>query len=103
MDLETANSPSLPDATPDDVRQAIADDRRRGEFVVLSRGRQHYIQAAGEGDGFTLEFRDGGARSHFRCVREVTRGELEAAFLSYLADDGRWRNDFCWEPAGLLR
>ncbi|MEN6424860.1 MAG: hypothetical protein ABFE13_05835 [Phycisphaerales bacterium] len=50
------------------------------------------MQAASKDDGsFLLEFRDGGAQSHFQSTRELTKSEVERAFLQYLAGDGSWR------------
>jgi hypothetical protein len=87
MKLETAQSLSSEQATVDDIRNAILDDKRRGEFIILSSGPQHYIQAAGDCEPFHMEYRDGSEEEHYECPQDISRSELEAAFLSYLSAD----------------
>lgn len=87
----------MADATEDDIRQAFLDDEGRGEFIILSRGEQVYLQAANEKDGaFLLEFRDGDEQNHFQSTRELSKPEVERAFLQYLAGDDSWRTAFPW-------
>jgi hypothetical protein len=76
----------------------MADDRGRGQYIILSEADEVYIQAAGIGDGpYTLEYRDGAADRHFQCVRGVTNAEVEAALLRYLRRDATWKTDFQWK------
>jgi hypothetical protein len=98
MKLQTEGHMHAVDATEREIQEAFLDDAGRGEFTILSRSDEVYMQAAGEGDGpFTLEFRDGDAQNHFRCVREPSKSEVERAFLKYLAGDDSWRADFSWQ------
>jgi len=98
MKLECAQSISSANATEAEIRGAFADDRGRGEFIILSETDQVYLQASGEGDGpYALEYRDGSDERHFRCARDVEKPELETAFLKYLKGDPTWKTDFQWE------
>lgn len=97
MKLECAQNISSENATEAEIRNAFADDRGRGEFIILSDAHQVYIQASGEDDGpYALEYREGGADSHFECTRDINKGEVEAAFLKYLRRDDSWKADFPW-------
>lgn len=99
MRLECAASIESSDATEADIRNAMADDRGRGEFIILSETDQSYIQASGIGDGpYDLEYREGGADRHFRCTRNVTKTEVTDALLKYLGDDDTWKSWFPWMP-----
>ena len=99
MKLETAQSLSSEQATIDDIRNAIADDKRRGEFMILSSGPQHYIQAAGDCEPFYMEYRDGRDKEHYECTQEISRNELETAFISYLSGDSLWKTNFDWKKS----
>jgi hypothetical protein len=99
MKLETAQSLGSDHATIDDIRNAVADDKRRGEFMILGSSPQHYIQAAGDSEPFVMEYRDGSAAEHYECTQEISRGELEAAFISYLSGDSLWKTKFDWKKS----
>jgi hypothetical protein len=99
MKLETAQSLGSAQATADDIRNAIADDKRRGEFIILSSGPQHYIQAAGDHEPFHMEYREGSRDEHYECTQDVSRRELEVAFLSYLCGESHWKTGFSWKKA----
>ncbi len=99
MTLECAQSLPSADATEADIRQAFADDAGRGEFIILAAADQVFLQASGEDDGpYALEYREGSGDRHFRCTRDLTKAEVEGAFLKYLNRDARWKTDFPWEP-----
>jgi hypothetical protein len=98
MKLEAAESIGFDNVTAEQLRAAFASDAGWGEFIILSRDRDHYLQAAGETDGqYTLEYRDGDAAHHF-CAGDAFRKEdLLRAFVSYLADSAQWRSEFNWQ------
>ncbi len=48
-------------------------------------------------DPYTLEYREGGADRHFQCTRDLSKVEVEAAFLKYLRRDTSWKTDFSWK------
>ncbi len=97
MKLECAETISASNATETDIRKAFADDQGRGEFIILSEAEEVYIQASGESNGpYTLEYREGDARRHFQCTRDLQKGEVEAAFLKYLQRDATWESAFLW-------
>lgn len=97
--LECAQAISSADATEADIRNAFADDRGRGEFIILSESDEVFLQASGEDDGpYVLEYREGSSDRHFRCTRGLTKAEVEDAFLKYLHRDPGWKNDFPWQP-----
>jgi len=99
MRLECAESISSAATTEADIRNAFADDRGRGEFIILSESDEVFIQASGEDDGpYALEYREGSSDRHFRCTRDLTKAEVEDAFLKYLNRDAGWETDFPWEP-----
>jgi hypothetical protein len=55
------------------------------------------MQAAGDvGGPYQLEYRDGGSDRHYRAEGEVRKGDVERAFVWYLAGDARWRTGFRW-------
>jgi hypothetical protein len=95
--LETEKSRRFGDVTEELLRKVFGDERVRGEFVVLSKDSQIYIQTRGNGEGpYCLEYRDGDAEHHFQAGDKLRREEVLRAFLWYLADDPRWRTDFPW-------
>lgn len=97
MKLETAERIASAEATEADIRAAFADDHGRGEFIILSQAEQIYMQASGEGDGpYTVEYRDGGENRHFQCPQDMTKSEVETAFLQYLRSDAGWQTDHEW-------
>ncbi len=102
MKLETAKSLSFDPVTEAQLRQAFRDDANRGEFIILASSSstqdQRYIQAGGDGDGpFRLEYRDGDEDRHFEAPGDWSKADVERAFLSYLAGDGRWKTGFPWQ------
>jgi hypothetical protein len=100
MELECAGELGVVEATEDSIKHAFADDRARGEFVILSRSGQEYLQAFGEGnDPFQLEYRDGEEIRHFRAKEDVSKENVQKCFLLYLKGDPAWRTQQQWEPA----
>ncbi len=98
MELECAQDISSANATEADIRNAFADDSGRGEYIILRDTNQMFIQAAGEyDDPYTLEYRDGGADRHFQCTRDLSKAEVEAAFLKYLRRDASWKSELPWK------
>ena len=85
-------------ATPEEIRELVSDDRKRGEFMILEKGEDDFVQIAGEvaSAGFDLEYRESGRM--FRCTRTVSRNEAENAFLEYLAGLDHWKSRLPWEP-----
>jgi hypothetical protein len=99
MELKTAAGVKTREVIKADIIEAFQDDECRGEFVILSRADQVYIQAAGEGFGpYTLEYRDGDADRHFQCTRELSKAEVQSAFLDYFNGGQSWQTDFDWTP-----
>ena len=102
MKLECAQSGSTANATVSDIRNALADDASRGEFIILLDSDLTYIQAANVSDGpFTLEYQEGDTSHHFQCTRDLTKSEVESAFLKYLTRDPSWKSDFPWQQETL--
>jgi hypothetical protein len=97
MKLETAQSLSSDRATVDDIRNALANDKLRGEFIILSTSPQNYIQAAGDSEPFLLEYREGSESEHYECAQDISRADLESALISYLSGDSKWRTQFQWK------
>jgi len=98
MELNSGRYVHTATAVEVNVRNAFADHRSRGDFLILSEADQVYIQINGEADGpFTLEYREGDAAHHYTCEREVSRAEAEAAFLKYLKHDPSWKTAFVWK------
>ena len=98
MKLETAQSIGHDNVSEAELIRAFEDDRGRGEFIILSQRDQVFLQAAGEQEGpYHLEYRDGDDAHHFRCRRDLSKSEVQSAFLKYLREDGSWRSDFEWE------
>jgi hypothetical protein len=102
MILECANSKPIQNPTESDIDWLFADDRARGDFVILSYSKQYYMQAAGEGNGsYTIECRAGDKEHHFRCAQSLSKQAVQSAFLKYLRYDSSFSNDFIWEKVEL--
>lgn len=99
MKLETEAGLKKPQVLRAHIIAAFQDDERRGEFLILSRAEEVYIQAAGEGFGpYTLEYRDGDADHHFQCTRDLSKAEVQSAFLDYFDGGQYWQTDLEWKP-----
>jgi hypothetical protein len=99
MELETEGGMYSGIAEESDIIEAFQDDKKRGEFIILSKSEQVYIQAAGEGFGpYTLECRDGDEDNHFQCTREMSKSEVQSVFIEYLKGDRSWMTNLEWKP-----
>ena len=99
MELETAEGIVNKNVVKSDIIQAFQSDEGRGEFIILSRSSQVYIQASGEGFGpYRLEYRDGDDDHHFQCSRELSKPEVESAFMKYFEGDELWKTTLEWKP-----
>ncbi|MEX0728187.1 MAG: hypothetical protein WD065_18100, partial [Planctomycetaceae bacterium] len=97
MDLETAQSIFVKNATQEDIENAFADDFGRGEFIILTADDGSFIQACGEVEGpYTLEYRDALSNKQFTATLELTKEEVKQAFLHYLRGDANWRESHTW-------
>lgn len=97
------------DVKMDDIPGIVMSLTEQGEsFVILSdhahgahctldcaERPQRYLQAAGTcGEGFLVEYRDGGSGDHFRADDErIAPRELAALLTAYLQADGRGAHD----------
>jgi hypothetical protein len=84
--------------------RAIVDDLGMAEFVILSRGHFHFIQAVYEADGFLMEMRQG--RDHFQAEWQSRYGERSPYFdndavaetlLAYV-EKRPMLEEIIWEP-----
>ena len=84
------------DATPELIKELVADDSKRGEFMILDDGKD-FVQIAGDdgNDGFTLEYGEDGVVQH--CKRLISRAEAESVFLEYIDGLRSWQSRFEWE------
>ena len=102
MELQTQGGMYSGIADEPDIIRAFEDDEKRGEFIILSQGEEVYIQAAGEGFGpYTLEYRDGDEDNHFQCTRELSKPEVQSAFIGYLKGDPSWKSNLEWKPLDI--
>jgi len=102
MELETQGGMYSGIAKESDIIEAFEDDKKRGEFVILSQSEQVYIQAAGEGFGpYNLEYRDGDEDHHFQCTQELSKSDVQSAFIGYLKGDRSWKTNYEWKPLDI--
>ncbi len=94
MTLETGSSPVVKHPTEQDLRDAFKNDEGRGEFIILSQRPEVYMQAGGEVQPFSLEYRDGDAERHYRAEGVFKKEDVERAFVWYLTGDSRWKSEF---------
>jgi hypothetical protein len=96
MDLESGGSIKKNGAQEADITAAFADDRGRGDYIILSAGDSEFIQAADEGDGiFIVEYR-GADGQQFQASIAMVKPVVEAAFKDYLRNGTTWRNGHQW-------
>ncbi len=89
---------------PEQDLRAIVDGLAVGEFVVLSRGHFHFMQAIHEADGFLMELREG--RDHLQAEWQPRYGDRSPYFdkdvvaetLSAYADKRPMMPEIIWEP-----
>ncbi|MDF3129947.1 hypothetical protein P0Y35_12135 [Kiritimatiellaeota bacterium B1221] len=102
MELRTENSLFYQDVSSEELLDAFANDCNRGSFVILSKADQEYIQASGEGEGpYVIEYREGDEVSHFHGGEDLTKAQIQAAFLKYLHGDVSWKSDLNWVPLSM--
>jgi len=96
MDLESGGSIKRNGAQEADISAAFADDRGRGDFIILSASDSEFIQAAEEGDGiFAVEYRDASGQQ-FQASIAMVKPVVEAAFKDYLRKGTAWRKGHQW-------
>lgn len=100
MKLETENVKET-EASAELIRELMADDARRGNWLILSRDEDDaaFMQIAFDDhpDGIDLEYRDGADKPLYHCKRPVLRLEAENALLDYLDGIETWKHRFEWE------
>ncbi len=98
MKLETAERISSDNVTEEELSNAFQDDSGRGEFIILSQSEQVYIQASGEyDDPYAMEYREGDDDHHFQCTHDLSKENVQSAFMKYLKGDNSWKSDFEWK------
>lgn len=96
LTVTTGSGGSESPAEFEDVLQKLRDLHQLDDFLILAREEQIYMQTTGGPDAFHVEYRDGSEDQHFFCT--MNRGEVEAAFSLYAANDQTWRKLCAWEP-----
>lgn len=97
MKLETAQSLHFANATAEDIRRAVTEDKLRGEYLILYRTRDCFVQAAGDTEPFLVEYRDERGTSSHRCRQPLTSADLEQLLLRYLENDTAWNTGYDWD------
>jgi hypothetical protein len=72
-------------------------------YAIVSRqdlGADFYLQLGGHDGRWILEFRDGTADRHFRCVLPSPEAARDA-FTGYALGTDAWQSRFTWTPLGL--
>ena len=84
------------EATAEIIRKMIYDDASRGNFMILSRCADDFVQIAYENDGFVVEYHNNG--NHFTCSPcIVTRESAELIFLNEIEGRTEWRKEYVWK------
>ena len=100
MKLETENVEET-EASAELVRELMADDARRGNWLILMHDDDDaaFMQIAFDDhpDGIDLEYREGADKPLYHCKRPVLRLEAENALLDYLDGIDTWKHRFEWE------
>ena len=98
--LETENVKET-EASAELVRELMADDARRGDWLILMHDddEEAFVQIAFDDhpDGIDLEYRDGADEPLYHSKRPVLRLEAENALLDYLDGIETWKHRFEWE------
>lgn len=95
MKLEFESGRSFESPTPSQIAGGLADmGDDNGSFAILSNG-DDFIQAAGAGSGFVVEYREGDKLYQSASQSEPLSKVMEA-FQKYARGDGSWRSDFRW-------
>lgn len=107
MKLETSNANEVVNPSAAQIADALASLPGGDEsFAILATGPQSYVQVAGSsGEGFTLEYRDGGEDMHFTATESPIDLKLATSvFQRYAAGDASWQGLASWQPwtAGSL-
>lgn len=100
MDIQCESGLTIYDVNETQLRDAFADDKARGAFIILSISSDTYIQSSNDKNGvFDLEYRDPRCTGdNVRAVGTYDKAAILDAFLKYYNKDKTWRNDFTWEP-----
>ena len=100
MKVETENITDT-EASAELVRELMADDARRGNWLILMHDDDDaaFMQIAFDDhvDGIDLEYREGADKPLYHCKRPVLRLEAENALLDYLDGIETWKHRFEWE------
>ncbi|GEM_PF-384505 len=102
MQLNINDDRFLETAEAETVRLAIAN-LASGQFIVLSRDDDHYIQVFHHDDGtYQLEYHDGAADSHFGTdPDDTTLDDVLGAFAAFLQQTDEWQTAWKWEKIEL--
>ncbi|MHC4656723.1 MAG: hypothetical protein ACYS91_17155 [Planctomycetota bacterium] len=102
MKLQTEKGIYSRNVDESDIIKAFQDDKRRGEFIILSQSKEVYIQAAGVGFGpYSLEYRDGDEDHHFQCTKELSKPDVQSVFIKYLEGDESFMTTLEWKPLDM--
>lgn len=91
---------SKPDATEDDLIQALAAlERGEIEYVGLAEPDSNvFMQVAGDAaSGYILEYNEGRDDTMLRAQGALSGGLITDAMTAFLNHDNSWRTLFRWE------
>ena len=99
MKLELENVPAVVNVDADAIMSSLAAVRG---FAILSRDEMAYIQTSGSArEGFMLEYQDGDTNRRYRCLDELSLGQVTQAFLSYADGTDAWKTSFRWDKEDI--
>lgn len=102
MTLTLSDGPAIENPSAEEIESALREmEETGGEFVILDRSELDYMQAAGEGGEYGLEYQEGSLDRHYR-VENVTLEAVIEAFQQYArGEDAAWKSRFAWQHLPL--
>jgi hypothetical protein len=103
MKLELGVSRTLMEPDAETIARSLAElDWKEDIFAKLSRDKLNYIQTTGtHGEGFIVEYQDGGEDRFFQAVSKVNLEAVKSFFVAYSRGDNSWQSSVGWRKVDV--
>ena len=80
------------------VTKVVNDENYRGEFFILIKDDESFLQATGPNDQLHVEYRDATTQEHFYCSSSITCDGLVSLCMRYINEEEHWNESYDWRP-----
>ena len=84
------------------IIEVIHDEKRRGEYFILSKSDSTFLQATGPNDQLIVEYREDNQSDMYSAASLLTCAQLQELCEKYITGESDWSAKYEWKAMGFI-